>query len=239
MQDGTLSSDRTMPLPHLLPHLLPHPLPPGTRPTTPDGVHREAAAELAATLLLTLARGLDHVALRQPGHVALRRAADERRPGTGTTLVGKRVLVVGYGALGAAVAARLGAFRCEVVLVARTGRTTPSGRVHGAAELPGLLPTAEAVVLCAPLTEGTRALFGAAELALLKDGALLVDVAGDELLDTGAVIREVRAGRLRVATSCGVISLAEGNAPILQYTRCAAQVRPPRHTTSTVEGNTR
>jgi phosphoglycerate dehydrogenase-like enzyme len=206
-------------------------LPPGTRPAPARGVHSEAAAELAATLLLALARGHDHAARRRTG--------DERRPGTGTTLVGKRVLVVGYGAVGAAVAARLGAFRCEVVLVARTGRTTPSGRVHGAAELPGLLPTAEAVVLCAPLTEGTRNLFGPAELALLKDGALLVDVTDGELLDTGAVMREVRVGRLRVATSGGLISPTGGSAPILQYMRCAEQVRPPRHRTSTVEGNTR
>ncbi|MFB7601053.1 NAD(P)-dependent oxidoreductase [Streptomyces sp. NPDC056160] len=166
-------------------------LPSGARLATARGVHREATAELAVTLLLALARGLDRFVRRQ--------GDDDRCRGTGTTLVGKRVVVVGYGAVGAAVAARLGVFGCEVVLVARTGRTTPAGRVHGAAELPALLPTADAVVLCAPLTEATRGMFGAAELALLKDGAFLVNVARGELLDTAAAVREVRGGRLRIA----------------------------------------
>ncbi|MFF4354767.1 NAD(P)-dependent oxidoreductase [Streptomyces sp. NPDC001530] len=74
-----------------------------------------------------------------------------------------------------------------------------AGRVHGAAKLPALLPTVDAVVLCAPLTDGTRGMFGADALALLKDGALLVNVARGELVDTRAVVREVREGRLRVA----------------------------------------
>ncbi|GCB51950.1 D-3-phosphoglycerate dehydrogenase [Streptomyces sp. NL15-2K] len=87
----------------------------------------------------------------------------------------------------------------EAVLVARTARTTPAGHAHGAAELPALLPTVDAVVLCAPLTDRTRGMFGADALALLKDGALLVNAARGELVDTRAVVREVRAGRLRVA----------------------------------------
>ncbi|MFE7750263.1 NAD(P)-dependent oxidoreductase [Streptomyces sp. NPDC057428] len=166
-------------------------MPAGTRLATARGVHREATAELAVTLLLNLSRGIDRFLTRQ--------AEARWRPEVRSTLYGKRVLVVGYGAVGSAVAARLGVFGCEVVLVARTGRPTPAGHVHGAAELRVLLPTADAVVLCAPLTERTRGMFGAGALALLKDGALLVNVARGELLDTPAVVREVRAGRLRVA----------------------------------------
>ncbi|WP_151481122.1 NAD(P)-dependent oxidoreductase [Streptomyces albicerus] len=174
---------------HMLPLL--GAMPPGTRLATGRGVHREATAELAVTLLLALCRGLDQFTAHQ--------ARGEWRPEVRPALAGKRVLVIGYGAVGAAVAARLGAFRCEAVLVARTARTTPAGRVHGAAELPTLLPTVDAVVLCAPLTDRTRGMFGADALALLKDGALLVNVARGELVDTRAVVREVRAGRLRVA----------------------------------------
>ncbi|WWQ69640.1 NAD(P)-dependent oxidoreductase (plasmid) [Streptomyces sp. Q6] len=166
-------------------------LPAGSRLATGRGVHRETTAELAVTLLLSLCRGLDRFTAHQ--------AQGEWVPEVHSTLVGKRVLVVGYGAVGAAVAARLSAFRCEVVLVARTARTTPAGQVHGAAELPVLLPTVDAVVLCAPLTEGTHGMFGTEALARLKDGTLLVNVARGELVDTSAVVREVRAGRLRVA----------------------------------------
>ncbi|MFJ3672535.1 NAD(P)-dependent oxidoreductase [Streptomyces sp. NPDC090106] len=170
-------------------------LPAGTRLANGYGARRENAAERAITLLLALCRGLD----RFPGDdFPADSARDGRRPAFRVSLVGKRVLVVGYGAVGASVVARLGAFRCEPVLVARTARTTPAGRVHGAGELSALLPTADAVVLCEPLTEGVRGVFGADALASLKDGALLVNVAGSELVDTRALVPQVRAGRLRV-----------------------------------------
>ncbi|MEU1268566.1 NAD(P)-dependent oxidoreductase [Streptomyces sp. NPDC005799] len=165
-------------------------LPAGCRLATGRGVHREATAELAVTLLLALCRGLDQFAAHQ--------AEGTWRPEFRSSLLGKRVLVVGYGAVGAAVAARLSAFRCEPVLVARTARTTPAGRVHGVEDLHALLPTADAVVVCAPLTGRTRGMFGADALDLLKDGTLLVNVARGELVDTSALVRQVRAGRLRV-----------------------------------------
>ncbi len=166
-------------------------LPAGTRLATGRGVHREATAELAVTLLLALCRGLDGFGAHQ--------GRGRWRPEFRSTLVGKRVLILGYGAVGASVAARLVAFRCETVLVARTARTTPAGRVHGANELPALLPTADAVVVCAPLTERTRGMFGSEALALMKNGAMLVNVARGEIVDTHALVRRVRVGRLRAA----------------------------------------
>lgn len=202
-------------------HILPlvDRMPPGLRVSTGRGVHREPTAELAVTLLLTLARGIDRFARARPegAHrrsegVAVRPEGVHRRPEGGsvpsegggavrrwTTLLGKRVVVIGHGAVGTAVTARLQPFGCEVVPVARTGRTTPTGRVHGIAELPALLPTADAVILCAPRTAETQGLLGPTELALLKDGALLVNVARGELVDTGALTREVSTGRLRAA----------------------------------------
>ncbi|PSM42966.1 hypothetical protein C6Y14_12350 [Streptomyces dioscori] len=51
--------------------------------------------------------------------------------------------------------------------------------------------TVDAVILCAPLTDETRGAFGAAGLALLRDGASLVNVARGELVDTDALVREV------------------------------------------------
>ncbi|MEV5177524.1 NAD(P)-dependent oxidoreductase, partial [Streptomyces flaveolus] len=89
-------------------------VPPGTTLATARGVRGEAAAELAVTLLLSPARGLDRFACRQ--------TRSRWRPECGATLVGKRVLVVGYGAVGAAVAARLRA------IAAAAGRDPPGGR---------------------------------------------------------------------------------------------------------------
>ena len=103
------------------------------------------------------------------------RAQDRRewRAGWRPALADKRVLLVGYGAIGEAIEARLRPFEVEVVRVARRGRDG----VHPIAELPRLLPDADVVILIVPLTEETRGLVDADFLARMKDGALLVNVA--------------------------------------------------------------
>ncbi|MGV9355414.1 NAD(P)-dependent oxidoreductase [Streptomyces misionensis] len=175
---------------YLVPHL--DALPPGTRVCTGQGVHAEATAELGVTLLLASARGVPRFAEAQRNRTWA--------PAVHTTLRGKRVLVVGYGAVGSAVARRLEPFGCEVVRSARTARTGGDGAVvHGATDLPALLPTVDAVVLCTPLTEQTRGMLDGSRLALLRDGAILVNIGRGELVDTGALTREVTSGRLRAA----------------------------------------
>ncbi|MFJ5035869.1 NAD(P)-dependent oxidoreductase [Streptomyces sp. NPDC088560] len=174
---------------HMMPLL--DEMPPGIRPATGRGVHREVAAELAVTVLLALCRGLDRYVAQQ--------ARERRLPESHSTMVGKRAPVIGCGAVGSAVAARPDAFRCEPVLVDRTARTTPVGPVHGVAQLPTPPPTTDAVVLCAPLTDRTRGMCEADAPAKLNDATVLVNIARGELLDAHAVVRELRAGRLRVA----------------------------------------
>ena len=89
-------------------------------------------------------------------------------------LSGKTVLIVGYGSIGAAIEARLTPFGVTMLRVARSARTSrPSAR----SLTPLLLPLADIVVLIVPLTEATRGLIGAPELALMKHGALLVNAA--------------------------------------------------------------
>lgn len=166
-------------------------LPSGSRVATANGVHGEATAELAVTLLLAAERGLDDFSRRH--------ALGQWRPRVFPTLSGKEVLVVGQGAVGRGVTARLAPFGCRVVRLARTARDTADGHVHGFADLPGLLPSADAVVLCAPLTDETRDLMDASRLALMKDRAVLVNVARGELVDTQALVREAGRGRLRAA----------------------------------------
>ena len=73
-------------------------------------------------------------------------------------LADKRVLIVGYGAIGAAIEARLAPFETEVVRVARTARDRACTPI---AELPDLLPEADVVVLVVPLTDETRGLVDA------------------------------------------------------------------------------
>ena len=69
--------------------------------------------------------------------------------------------------------------------------------VRAIADLHGLLPEQDVVVVLVPLTDATRGLVGDEALGLLPDGALVVNVARGPVVDTDAVLRHV--GRLRFA----------------------------------------
>ena len=166
------------------------------RPHLPDGVvlcsgrgiHDASTAELALTLILSSLRGI-------PEHV---RRQDQHRwqPGWYPALADKRVLLVGYGAVGEAIERRLLPF--EVVEVVRVARSARDG-VHALAELPDLLPHADVVVLVVPLTEETRGLVDADFLARMKDGALLVNVARGPVVVNDDLLAALESGRITAA----------------------------------------
>jgi len=166
-------------------------LPPGFVFANAAGVHEAGTAELAVGLMLASQRGI-------PGFV---RAQDEGRWAHERfeSLADRRVLIVGYGGVGAAIEARLEPFETEVVRVGTRARTSSRGPVHAVAELPALLPEADIVVLTVPLSEATRHLADAAFLAGMPDGALLVNVARGPVVDTAALLAELQSGRLRAA----------------------------------------
>ncbi len=155
------------------------------------GVHDASTAELAIALTLASGRHLDDFARRQP--------EGDWAPQLGTSLADRRVLIVGYGRIGAAIERRLAGF--EVASITRVARRPRSGEVvvHAVSELPSLLPDAEVVIVIAPLTPETEGLIDAKALALLPDDALLVNVARGKLVDTDALVAETSTGRLRAA----------------------------------------
>ncbi|MFI9205453.1 2-hydroxyacid dehydrogenase [Streptomyces sp. NPDC053048] len=167
-------------------------LPPGARLCNARGLHDASTAELALTLTLAALRGIPRFVRAQDA----REWRQEFRP----ALADKTVLIVGYGAIGAAIEDRLTPFECaRVVRVARSPRTTARGPVHPVADLPRLLPAADVVILATPLTDDTRRLADAAFLGRMKDGALLVNVARGAVVDTGALLAELESGRLLAA----------------------------------------
>jgi phosphoglycerate dehydrogenase-like enzyme len=115
----------------------------------------------------------------------------------GASMDALRVLIVGYGAIGKAVGARLVPFGSTVIPLANRAR--PAEGVHGIGDLDSLLPEADVVVVLAPLTPDTRGMFDARRLALLKEGALLVNAGRGAVVDTAALIDVVHAGRIRAA----------------------------------------
>lgn len=120
-------------------------------------------------------------------------AAGEWMPAeTPRELAGSRVLIVGYGSIGAAVEVRLAPFDVSVSRVARTARDG----VGAIDELPRLLPDADIVVVIVPLTDLTRGLVDKDFLAAMPDGALLVNAARGQVVDTDALLAELTTRRL-------------------------------------------
>jgi phosphoglycerate dehydrogenase-like enzyme len=112
-------------------------------------------------------------------------------------LTAKTVLLVGYGAIGKEIERMLAPFRVEIHRLARSARGNPV--VHPISELNALLPQVDIVVLILPSTAETRHLIGARQLALMRQGTLLVNAARGPVVDTDALVEALNAGRIRAA----------------------------------------
>jgi phosphoglycerate dehydrogenase-like enzyme len=112
-------------------------------------------------------------------------------------LTGKTVLLVGYGSIGQDIERMLAPFNVDLLRVARSARTDPE--VHAVGELEILLPRAHVVILILPATPESHKLIGARQLALMRQGALLVNAARGPIVDTDALVEALNAGRIRAA----------------------------------------
>ena len=173
-----LSSGRDRWTPHLRP---------GVSLGTASGAHAGPVSEWVLSAVLLLLRRWPEL-LR---HQAAERGAHDT--GAADTLSGKHALVIGAGAIGTATAAKLAAFDAGVTLVGRTARQG----VRAVADVPELLAGHQVVVIAAPLTEDTRGLVDARFLAGLPDNAIVVNGGRGAIVDTAALLAEVRSGRLR------------------------------------------
>jgi phosphoglycerate dehydrogenase-like enzyme len=73
------------------------------------------------------------------------------------------------------------------------------GRARPVAELPALLPKADALVICLPLTDETRGLIGESELALMPDRAILINVGRGPIVDESALYHALHDRTLHAA----------------------------------------
>ncbi|SPO40469.1 uncharacterized protein PSFLO_05951 [Pseudozyma flocculosa] len=170
-------------------------------------------AEHALALILSLLR-------RIPQRVA----AQSWGPKLGLTLLGKHIVVVGYGAAARAFIELVRPFRCRISVVRRRvgmdrrqddsdssdGTSDASGRdgiggdgdcvapptFYHVASLHEALAEADIVVLALALTPSNRRLFGRAELDAMRPGSVLINVSRGQLVDTDALVETVERGRL-------------------------------------------
>ena len=118
----------------------------------------------------------------------------------GTQMTGKRLGIVGMGRVGRAFAKLVQGFGMEIHYYNR--KPLPPEQAGGAiyhATIEGLLPNCHFVSLHCPATPETLNLMNAERLALLPDGAVLVNTARGTLIDESALIDALRSGKLAAA----------------------------------------
>jgi phosphoglycerate dehydrogenase-like enzyme len=184
-----------------------------------DSGNADSVAELAVLLLLALVKRLDEA------RAALAEDRWMERP-LGGTVRGMRVLIVGLGAIGAAVAHRLTAFGARLEGVrARPERGAPAGvgRVAGPAGLLPMLASADAVICCALYDGGNAGMFGRAQFAAMKPGAVFVNVARGGLVDEAALLAALERGHLAGAgLDVHEAEPADPRSPLLRHPRVLA-----------------
>ena len=116
---------------------------------------------------------------------------------------GKMLGIVGFGAIGRAVAERAAALGLEVAafdpMLPRADPAWSTPGVRRFDNLPAMLGACDVVTLHVPLTDATRHLVGAAEIAAMKPGACIVNTARGGVLDETAMARALASGRLGAA----------------------------------------
>lgn len=151
------------------------------------GGNTATTAEHAIALLLAFTRRVPQCA-----RAVAEGRWEERGSYGGDEACGKTLGIVGYGAIGKRVARIAAALGMEVLVAERTGLSSE----HRMMPLPELLSRADFVSLHLPLTEATRGLIGAAELARMKPGACLINTARGQLVDQRALAAALASGRL-------------------------------------------
>lgn len=162
---------------------------------TPDAL-TITVAEMTIALMLSMTRRI------AAADKAMRTGGWERKYGDliGVELMGKTVGLVGMGRIGAATARRLKAFDVKLIYWNRTRHVDLEDEIGLEwAELPDLIARSDIVSLHVPGTPETRHLIGAAQIAAMKRGAMIVNMARGAVIDEAALIEALRSGHISAA----------------------------------------
>jgi len=156
--------------------------------TSAKGAYAQPVAEHALTLILALLRVIPE---------RVRATKWPTAPKTGTSLFGLSLVIVGAGGIAIELIRLLEPFGVRVTIVRRSeGEVAGAERSVTAERLGEVLPDADVVVVAAASTAGTKHLFGAAQFGLMKDSAVLVNIARGDLIDTDALVAALDSGEI-------------------------------------------
>lgn len=158
----------------------------GVTITNGAGINAVTIAEYVVMGMLTMAKGYREVVRAQVRREWLLDSPGKRE------LAGSKALLLGYGAIGKLVKARLEAFEVEVAVVRRSG----GDGVLGPDEWRARLGEFDWVILAVPATPETDAMIGAAELAAMKADAVLVNIARGAVVDQDALVAALAEKRI-------------------------------------------
>jgi D-3-phosphoglycerate dehydrogenase len=190
-----------------------------------------SVAELVFGLLISLERQLGAAG------ADLRRGVWEKSKYMGRELAEKRIGIVGFGRIGREVATRAHAFGMLVAWCDPFVLQTPSGfQWARRSALEEILPASDYVSLHLPLSDQTRGLIGAGELAVMKPDAVIVNCARGGLVDEGELFKALKGGALRGAALDVFETEPPGSHPLLELPNVIAT---PHLGASTLEAQSR
>lgn len=162
--------------------------------TNMRAVHGPAIADHAMAMLLSLTRQLPHYLDAQKRG----QWSDRDTPSRPIALAGRTMLVVGLGGIGTEVAQRAHGFGMTVIATRRSATPAPDyvKKVGTPADLLAMLPEADVVAICLPLTDETRGLFNAEAFKAMKPGSHLINVGRGRIVETPALVEALKAGTL-------------------------------------------
>jgi glyoxylate/hydroxypyruvate reductase A len=161
--------------------------------TNAAGIHSVPLAEFVVFSMLYFARSWPRMVAEQRAHHWERCAIE--------TLEGKTLGIVGLGNVGRCVAQLAKPFGVRTIGVRRSPGGSADGvdALYGPDGLDSVLRESDYLALCVPHTPETVGMLGAAEIASIKRGAVLVNIARGSVIDEPALIESLRSGQLRGA----------------------------------------
>ena len=160
---------------------------PGITLCNGKSIHDDSTAELAVGLTIASLRGFADFVRNQD--------KSEWVHTRNKSINDRKIGIVGFGSIGSTIAKMLAGFAVEIVAFTQSGRDN----TIAIADLDKHLPTLDVVILILPLTPESKHLFNAKRFALMKDGALLVNVARGPIVETDALVKELNSGRITAA----------------------------------------